>query len=491
MDHDKNKPIDLKAFPGTVNGGRFVVVYGELDPADEAVFCLTPHVMQWAQHIYLLDLHSCINYWELQKQQLDISLLQLYERVLLSVFGDKAMAVVCAHPWQGLCFLYYLIDTEAPGVYALSSLFNKNTYKKLPWQYWFSALSVLGEHLEAIRARHFKASSFRAKTAQLQRFIRRLDLPGPYALQQADVAAIKRRYSGWTGEAWGWTFQPVIDNATADLCGFPWRPLISRKNILVERHLDYPVSQWDMVEPLLKQDFSKLCLQRGWSSQDKINSMHWRITLFNLEQVDVIIGFRHPYSLHKEKAEYRTALYQAYYAYVDMMQRITSRDSDLDLPEQMPFISWQLEITQHLHLPQIVLDMFESEKPGASYKRILDLQNCLPKALEHYVITPDFVPDQLFRKSAPGDRLDYGFSLKQWIDVDLPRPLFYYRQPVSLQTTSIQSRRFLERTAYNWWQSENSRDLVRDYFLLKNTQDQYIWVYRNSAGEWYQHGIYS
>jgi len=498
MSGNDNKLIELKLFSGKANesraSGRYVVVHCPAGRhTQEDVFCLTPQVMQWSQHVYLFDLHSCMNYWERQAQQLGIELFELYEKILLSVFGDDCTAVFCGHPWQGISFLNFLIDNKARGLYALNSLFNKKNYDKLPWKYWFAALADLGEQLEAINARHFNAAGFRAKTAQLQRFVRRLDLSGPCALGQAEVAAIRRRYSGWLGEAWGWTFQSLTSEGSrfgAAMSRFPWRPLKFQHSIRVQRHLEYPLSQWDAVEPLLQEDFSKLCRLPCWSAQDRISSLHWSITLFNMQQLEVDLSFRHPYSLHRDEPEFSTALYQAYYAYVDMMQALTRRDNDLDLPAEIPFISWQVEIRQRLHMPQLVLDMFAAEKPGAGYDSILDLQNCLPKAMEHYAIRPDFVPEQLFSSIAPGDDPDYGFSLKQWGDVVLPRPLFYYPEPLPMEALQQRGARFLERTAQNWWCNENTDDLVRDYFLIKNTQGQYLWVYRNSAGEWYQHGIY-
>ena len=485
------KPIDIRSFPDDIDCCRYAAIYcaGEINPED--AFCLTPHVMQWSNNIYLFDLETCINYWSQQAHSLNISLSEIYEKILCSVFGDKAIAVFGHHPWQSLLFLNYLIHDESIGVHALTSLFNKKTYEKLGWHYWFITLMQLADHLEAVKAKNFAAPQFRVKVAQMQRFIQRLALSGPYELADADVAAIKRRYSGWVGEAWCWTFQSFKDNQSQGLFCFPWRALRFNQSLCVKRHLDYPVSQWDVVEPLLKEDLDKLCRLGCWSSGDKINTLYWKIRLFNLQDMDVAISFRNPYSLHTDAPEFKAALYQAYYAYVALMEKLTSRDKDLDLPQEMPFISWQIEIKQRLHIPQIILDLFENEKEGANYKGILDLQNCLPQAIEYYVISPDFMPEQLFFRESIGYQGECDFSLKQWVNVLLRRPLFYYRQPRLIKDKQQTSCQFLERTAYNWWRSENIRDLVRDYFLLKNQQGQYFWVFKNSAGEWYRHGIYS
>lgn len=490
------KPIDLQSFPGGYDGSRFIALYSRLQPEQDKLFCLTPHVMQWSSHIYLFDLHSCMPYWLAQARRLHMEPLALLEKILLTVFGDDCIAVLSASPWQAVLLLYQRIDQGMRGVQVLGSRFNRRAYGQLQWQHWFQALEQLSQHLQALRVRHFNPAQLRARAAQLQRFIQRLELAGPWQLKQADVAAIARRYAGWIGQAWGWTFE-TMDPALPTTRQkhprrFPWRPLVFQQPCNIKRHLEYPVSDWQVVEPLLREDLAKLCRIGHWSPGDKISSLQWRITLFNLQQVTVDIRFRHPHALHREAPEFRTALYQAFYAYADMMQTLTQRDHDLELPEEMPFIGWQLEIGQRLQLPPVLLALFEDETADAGYQRILDLQNCLPADMEHYRINADFVPEQLFRSQQPGAAVDRNaaFSLQQWLPGALPRPLFFFRQPQPVEVRQ-QDCRFLERTACNWWQSENTDDYGRDYFLLRTPQGQLLWVFRNHAGEWYQHGIYS
>ncbi len=495
MDVEHQGLIDLKSFPAHLEGSRYVVIHSCATVALEELFCLTPHVMRWSPRVYLFDLHSCIDYWRQRSRRLGMDCFALYKKMLRSVFGNEYIAVFCAHPWQGLLLLYQLVDNGTAGAHVLNNPFNRKAYRRLSWKHWFAALSDLAVHLEAIRARRFNASAFRAKAAQMRRFIRRLDLSGPDELSEADAAAIARRYSGWIGEAWRWTFLPVETGCGADAEShegrFPWRSLMFKQSLRIDRHLDYPVSQWQTVEFLLKQDLAGLCRLGHWSPGDKINRLYWHINLFNLERMTVKIKFRNPYALHREAPEFRSALYQAYYAYTDMMRTLSRRDHDLDLPAEMPFISWQLEIKQRLRLPPVLLDLFGDENQATSYERILDLQNCLPQDMEHYAIVADFVPEQLFMARPPGGGDENDFLLQQWLPPVLPRPLFYYSRPRPLAESRQQDCRFLERTACNWWRSENTEDHSRDYFMLRNRQGQYLWVFRNHAGEWYQHGIYS
>lgn len=493
MNTDAPALIEFKSFPERQRSPRFLVLHCAQPNQDEDIFCLTPRVMCWDEQIYLLDLNSCSAYWQQQAERARLPVLQLYERIIDSLFGDTVSAVFCDHPWPGLCLLDHLLRCGDSGYHDLSSHFNRHRYLGLDWAAWFNVLAVLGGHLEVLGVPGFRASTLRSKSAQLQRFIQRLDLHGPEDLADAEVAAVSRRYSGWIGEAWGWTFMhsDALSRTRFETSRFPWRPLQSRAPIQVKRHLDYPVSQWEVVEPLLQEDFTRLCQQRGWQPGDRINLIEWQITLFNMKQMRVAIGFRHPYALHHGAPHFKAALYQAYYAYSDMMQRLMQRDTDLDLPEEMPFISWQLSIGPRLRIPQKVLDLFADELPDAAQQQILDLQNCLPRHIEHYAIHPDFMPEQLFDEQPIGVAGEYDFSLQQWQQGLLQRPLFYYPQPLPIAAPSQHRLRFIERTADNWWRSGDTHDAQRDYFLLRNEQGEWCWVFRNRHGEWYRHGLYS
>lgn len=472
---------------------RFVVLSGVQSVHDDDLFCLTPHVMRWSSQVYVMDLASCSHYWKQQAQGAKLELLQLYENIIARVFGATGLAVFCDHPWRGLCFSEHLQQQGISGCQYLGNRFHQQRYRHLPWRCWFETLAHLGEHLHALKAAQFYAPVFKRKTAQLQRFVQRLELHGPYELAQADVQAISRRYSGWIARAWGWSFQPApgATDGTDAMHGFPWRPLHLREPIGCKRHLDYPVSQWDVVAPLLKDDLARLCEQPGWMRGDKINHIDWTITLFNMRRLRVAISFRHPYSLHAEAPHFKAALYQAYYAYEAMMRSLVQRDTDLDLPEDIPFVSWQLDVGHCLRLPQKVLDLFPEQLPDAAWQQIIDLQNCLPCDIEHYAIRPDFLPEQLFNDQSIGERAGYDFSLHQWWRGLSQRPLFYYPQPLPIEAPAASRLRFIERTADNWWRNGDTQDALRDYYVLENGQGRMCWVFRNHAGEWYQHGLYS
>ncbi len=190
----------------------------------------------------------------------------------------------------------------------------------------------------------------------MRRFVERMNLAGPYALKQAEDTAIMRRFSGWLGHVWAWTFNGILTTQAAvhqslssidqqiSLDHFPWIAFTARRYPNVQRLLEYPVNQWDVIEPLLVDDFTKLCGLSEWSNREYVCVIQWNVALYNLRTLAIDIAFRNPYSLHRDAPEFKTVLYQAYYAYMDFMDSLKARDDDLDLPEDIPLVAWNIVI---------------------------------------------------------------------------------------------------------------------------------------------------
>ena len=486
----QNNLINLTAFSGQDEVPPFLAIACKAENINTYIHCLTPEVMQWSDGIYLFDLRPCASYWAYQSKKNSSTLFDTYKHVLNSCFGETLTAVFSAHPWQSLFFLDYLSGNEMAGIYSLASPLGKKIYKNIEWKHWFSGMPDLARHLENVNTKRFRASEFRSRQQQLKRFIKRLDLQGPYDLEQAEVIAIQRRYAGWLGQVWKWTFMECHGNQAIDLERFPWISLQLDNHIRVQRDMEYPVSQWDVVEPLLRADFKKICQSGKYSRYDRVNTVYWLITLFNLEEVEIKISFRNPHALCREAPDFKTALYQAYYAYQDMMSHLVDRTRDLDLPAEMPFLSWKIEIKNRLSLPPLIVDMFASDLEGTDYDSIIDLQNRLPEALESYAIDTDFVPEQLFKPVPAGYKNKPEFSANQWARVVLQRPLFFLKKP-ELINDILYRRFFIERTSNNWWSGQSVDEVSRDYFILRDSKGRSLWVFRDRSGKWYRHGIFS
>ena len=315
----------------------YVAIYSDQISDNPSV--LSPTVMQWTEQILICRVKDCEQFWLAQQKKFSSGLEQLFKRVLIHHFGNGYIAVFANHPWQCLVYLAYQMHQQSPGIYFLQSRLNLNIFKSLGWEFWFAPQDDLIAHFESTGVKGFKAESFRAKQAQFKRFIDRIGLARPFELKQADHHAMTRRFEEWLGRIWRWTFA-----SDSDLLGFPWVALDQPVRPVVSRDLEYPLNQWCYIKLLLSEDLERLCEQFDRDDSEHINRMLWRITLFNYQVIEVELSFRHPYSLHREAPDFKTALYQAWYVYDDLMRKLQLRDRDLDLPESMPFVGWKIEV---------------------------------------------------------------------------------------------------------------------------------------------------
>ena len=461
----------------------YVAIYAEQLSGNP--FVLSPTVMQWSEQILICRVNHCEQFWLAQQQKSACDLEQLFARVLAHHFGNAYIAVFANHPWQCLVYLAYQTHQQSRGIYFLQSRLNRNIFKSLGWQFWFAPQDALIAHFESLGVKRFKAESFRTKQAQFKRFIGRIGITGPFALEQADHHAITRRFEGWLGKVWRWSF----DN-TSDLFGFPWIALNQPVRPTVKRDMEYPLNQWSTIEVLLCEDFERLCQQFDRDDSEHINRMLWQITLFNYQVIDVELSFRHPYSLHREAPDFKTALYQARYVYDDLMRKLQARDKDLDLPESMPFVRWKIEVCERIYLPPILWDLFGNDEAEVNTQNLRDLQNKLSIPLESYCIQANFDPEQSFSAMPIGGVAESKFDEYQWSASSTYRPLFYYRQQPEIEAPTCHQRLFLERCASQWWLHGEPDQTIKDYFLLKDRQGRASWVYRDYDGRWYRHGEY-
>ena len=336
------KIIDLSE----LRGGNEFPAYAAIYSADtSAVLVLSPECMRWNDHVVLFRLEDCRSFWLNQKKKLRCKLSELFDPLLGYHYGDNYIAVFANHPWQCLLYLHYQMQHQGQGLFLLQSRLDQNIYKSLDWGCWFAAQQDLMLHLATINARGFSPDSLATRQAQLKRFIQRIGVASPGEMSQADANSITRRFGKWLGLLWHWSFTD-----SSSLEWFPWIKLQPQQATEVKRDLEYPVNQWAYIEVLLKQDLTRLADSFIYHDCEHINRMQWEVTLFNYQKISVELSFRHPYSLHRDMPDFDTALYQARYIFDDLMRQLSQRDSDLDLPESMPFIGWRIEICERIML---------------------------------------------------------------------------------------------------------------------------------------------
>ena len=70
------------------------------------------------------------------------------------------------------------------------------------------------------------------------------------------------------------------------------------------------------------------------------------------------------------------------------------------------------------------------------------------------------------------------------------RPLYVRLQPKRMEKDEKGASRFLENTMDKWWLNPEHSDLERCYFKHITTNGESHWIFRNSKGEWWSHGIF-
>ncbi|MDH3390061.1 MAG: hypothetical protein OEN02_19415 [Gammaproteobacteria bacterium] len=476
------KVIDLAELRGRDEFPAYAAIYSRIQ-ADPCM--LSPTAMRWSDRVVLARLEDCRQFWLNQKKKLRCKLNDLFDQLLGYHFGDDYLAVFGNHPWQCLWYLEYQHRHGARGLYLLESRLNRNIFKTLDWDCWFAGQDILAGHLSRINAQGFRPDNFLARRAQLQRFIERIGVATPSAMKAADANALTRRFGKWLGQIWQWSFT----DATA-LQSFPWIKHEPQPAPGVTRDLEYPVNQWCYIEVLLREDLTRLCEQFHRDDCEHVNRMVWEITLFNYQKIAVELSFRHPYSLHRDLPAFDTALYQARYIYDDLMRKFRVRESDLDLPESMPFVSWRIEVCERILLAPQLWDLFASHNDQVDYRQIMSLQNKLPVALECYQADPGFYPEQSFQAVPVGDAATQLFDHYPWSSSAINKPLFFYAEPMPIEPPDGAARIFLERTSNQWWISGDVLQSIRDYYVLCDQRGRSSWAYRDSNGNWFKQGEY-
>jgi hypothetical protein len=250
------------------------------------------------------------------------------------------------------------------------------------------------------------------------------------------------------------------------------------------------VNQWAYVELLLREDLQRLSDLFRADESCHVNLIRWQITLFNHQQIYVELSFRHPYSLRRDMPEFETALYQARYIFDDLMRRMAAREQDLDLPESMPLIGWNLELSEAIQLAPQLWDLFADQLGEIDYRQVLSLQNKLPSAFESFHVNASFLPEASFRCVAPGFVATEDFDTSQWESCAADHPLFFYLEAIPLDSLEVVRKIFLGRSSEPWWLAPELIDSIRDYFQIEDRSGRRSWAYRTANGSWFKQGEY-
>jgi len=460
----------------------------------------TPKVMRWTDTVWLFDLTPCRKYWQVQAEKYEMTVMTLFQKILTVQFESlpkktaSFRAVTALNPWQAVLLLHYMKERNLKGLVNSSGSFGSTLFEQVPWSLWFDTAEQFGLHCESAGRKSFNPARFKRQREQLNRAAKRMGFAGPLGLAHVSASSINRRFGGVIGDLWKWTYpakrkkkppSPNDDQEPLLLEGFPWILWEMPGKPAVQRHLEYPMWQWEQLEPLLREDFDRLCKLDNWNHYERVTHLSWTIILDDLTPLPVSIYFRNPHSLHREKGTHQTALTQAQYSFFEAVQK-----KERDQPDEIPLISWKLVIEERIYIPVKFTDLFgEIQEHNTAKEKLLELENLLPVRIDSYVIRHDFLPEESFANRNTDKSGDYE-NPYQWVIGAKHRPLFIFEKPEKYSPDN-QTKKFMERTQIKWWKTKPSDNLYRDYYKVTDRERRTQWVYRDVNGNWFLHGIYS
>lgn len=473
---------------------------------------LTTEVMRWSETIWLMDLSIFCTYWSRQAQKGNTTFLAVWRKLFNHLLGtdvnpdnpkvislSPSYRACCAgHPWTAILLLHSMQEKGVKGLISQGSKSGQSLLGDLSWNSWWQAIACLENHFQERKTRGFKQAGFKRQCKRLRLAVPRLGFRKPWDMHILNRAGMKRRFGEYLSLIWGWTFDHLSRKSreeTVFQTGFPWKTRIFESPPEVRRTLDYSLSVWEQFVPLLIEDLDRLWgLNRN--SGESVTRIDWFLMLDDMAKLTVPIRFRNPHNLRSEKGEHTTPLLQAGYGFAEVMNRNYPQHEQADSYYSVPqVVGWRLTITASLRLPDIMLDIFgEAQGKETDIDLLLQLENELPVPLNRFSPRGDWLPEDSFSEEHFEDEEVHCPESEMQRSLEViaqERPLYIQRRPLPVEEIKLSSKRtFLESTMNKWWKEDASRTVERNYFKYIDQQGNALWVFRDTSGRWYQHGIF-
>mgnify|MGYP006288300345 CR=1 FL=1 len=469
---------------------------------------LTTDLMRWTEDIWIMDLSRYMAYWEKQSARAGLHPLGMWRKLLNHLLGEEAgdasgkvitlspsYRACCAHnPWAAVLLLQAMRERGIKGIVSLQGQSGHSLFKEISWTTWWQQIDILETHLTGAKIKGYKQAGFRQQCKRLSMAIPRLDFRRPWSMRILNREGVKKRFGSFLADIWEWSYGGRrADADTVYSIGFPWSAHRFGEPPRIRRTLDYPLLLWEQFAPLLMEDFDRLC-QQTRNTGERITRIDWMLTFEEMSRLRVPILFRNPHNLQEEKGDHTTPLLQASYGFTEAVNERFPADPDSN--DTLPLVvAWELEITSRLCLPNIILDIFGNEQEkGKELEILLRLENELPVGLSRFSPRVDWFPEDSFAEEhfvseeIGSSHPESSRSLKALAE---QRPLFIRRTPLPVKNMRFPGpERFLESTMAKWWQSSQPGKRERTYFKQIDPEGNALWVFRDNAGEWYQHGVF-
>ena len=483
----------MSLFNNNSNVSPYLILHTQTEAKN--LFCLTPHIMQWKDNTWILDLKPVLNYWHRQARKTDLSLRDLFEKMLYLHFSEGFSAVFSDHPWQGLLLLKSLRRSGFQQTVHSDGLFGQKLFQNLRWEEWYQTLEELSEHMDDLGQSNL---SYRLPShiKQMKTTMERLKVSRPEQVKSACPNSMEKRFGPLIRRAWCWSFKSQKDS-TLQLSlfdrfegreSFPWVSYEWSETRKVERLLEFACSSWDVIEPMLLQDLKKLA---GSTFEcELIQQMDWCLTLEDMTTLLIPIHFRNPYSLKQDaQNDFKTARNQAYYAFESYLKTKIKEQGEAEYVEyhfQVPFVAWHVGITNTLVLTTETLSLLKNHSQTQKSHQLVDLENKLPLEVEHYQLTPNYHMREDYTKEEQQHSSPQEIPLHNWEEAAYKRPLFLFKQEKQTEAPK-KYRRFLERLSLPWWRTEEPESYRQDLYEGFG-EDKKLSLVGEVGGRWFAYG---
>ena len=466
---------------------------------------LSPRVMQWNDDILLIDLTPTLRYWQQQATDRNMTL----EELLLSLLPTMSSGVLASHPWQAVLNLKTFSARGNNRLIHLKSAFGRNLSKDLSWDSWWQTCHEIAAHWQACGR---KSDSLVRNLRSMLQTMQRMQIGSPAQFQFTKNASqaheenlsttslipqMQRRFGVLVSTLWSWTWSEDLTTTAATITkdDFPWRFLKPKEIPTIQRLLENPLREWEHIESLLCEDLNRICNLKCWTASERVVSLEWVLSFSNSPALTIPVLFRHPHCLHREATHHKTALLQAFYSWQSTLQK-RLKDSrfkaDSQYLEHDSIFEWTLKVSERLIIPTHARSLFMDDLNSPSH-RLRELENTLPCSLDRFDLLADWTPADSWTTQKNESPVTFQSSSLGSLEAQhLLRPLFIHDEPKPLQSKRSGGLIFKERVMRKWWElpCASLDNAMRDYYLRFEDDGVMQWIFQDSTGNFFLHGVY-
>ena len=449
---------------------------------------LTPLVMHWSENIWLFNLSPCYSYWHAHSKSSGQTIHEILQGLIQRYLTDKMYyASLAPHPWQAILLNNLMVERHLHGFVSHSSPFGRSLYNQLTWDAWWEAAQQISKNL-ALIYNQTDIDSFQKNLRRMTKSIERLRIKTPKSFSEVGTNGIRRRYGYIIGLLWEWYLFTPEHTWLDELDSFPFHNIENHENPRCQRVMDYSIDKWEQIEPLLKQDFNKLCHHKSYAKGFFVLSLEWKLTLQDLRTFTVPITFRHPHDLRKHFPEQRPALLQAYYNFSKVSEEAFTSYLEIDM-QPPPVSSWSIKVIDAMTSTYQANHIFDEDYKDQETLQSID--NQLQYPLNSYYMGENWTPEDCLYLEPPHEALTNTNHKNSMLLANRNRPLFIMKdiEPLEQSPATSSLWQFQERIMSKWWQSAASFG-QRDYYILVNHKKQHLWVFKDQNNKWFLHGIF-